>query len=255
VKTLITATLLLVTAGVVAEPILSTVKEDKLQPDNVEQVATIADSSRLASEQLAYEQYGLNEQEWLRYKAIMVGPIGNTNPQINPLLALAMAGRNEAETLEYMRKFADLKKQLTERALYLSRLYPRVFFENYDQPVIDKTRFANAETTIQDTDTFVLVTMSQCSKCADKVQTAITRTRVFPRNPLDIYVQDLKEDTDLLAWANQHIGLGDSASGRLSVNGGTQYLASIVTDDNPVVLLVRRDDRLIPVSGLDGLLR
>lgn len=224
----------------------------QVEPVPVEQGGSEVRSAKPDYLSEVYKQYGLTQQEWTRFEAIKAGPIGNANPNINPLLALAMMAPSYEDERRYMEQFARLKHDLTERALALSRRWPGIYFGLYPhESPIDKSRLPGAQEGVMDNDRFVLVTKSGCN-CPEKLRVILTRTKGFPKNPVDIYVQDLSDNDDLMDWAQRNVP--PSEVQRVTVNPGSVYLSDLVTDGKTMALVVSRGDKLLTLNGLESLL-
>lgn len=219
---------------------------------NIANIGGIAPVRR-DNESFVYGQWGLSEEEWKAYQLIRQGPIGVLNPNMDPLLALAMGAKSASEMQGFVERYIHIRHKLTEQMLAVSRVYHDRFSELYPGPVIDTRKMDLPEDSVWPSDSFVLVTKSYCTECIQKAQTAMRLTRSFAGNQFDIYVQDLREENDLLAWASKVIEKEDLESGRVTVNPGNFYLEGAISDQDPITLMVRRDDRLILVPSVNDL--
>ncbi len=223
-------------------------EESKVQP------VTTTDTSDAFTvpTDLVMTQWGLTAQEWQRYLIVKEGPIGQLNDKMNPLLALAMAAKTDQEAMEYIEKFVDIRKELTDRTLHIARLYPKVFFEKYDIAPIDQSKLGLDEATIRSTDKFILVTTADCPNCIRAAKNAIIKTRVFPSNELQLYLQDTTSNDKLVSWAKEVVPPEDLESGRVWINTSNTYLKGILDENNPIRLLVKRNDKLFNVPTLQA---
>ncbi len=197
-------------------------------------------------------QWGLTSTEWQRYLVIKEGPIGQLNDKMNPLLALAMAAKSDQEAREYIDKFVEIRKELTDRILHIARLYPQNFFEKYDISPIDQSKLGLEPSAIRSSDKFILVTTSACDNCIRAAKNAIIKTRVFPGNELQLYLQDVTSDNQLVSWAKKVVPAEDLESGRVWINTTNKFLTDVIDTNNPIRLLVKRDDQLFNVPALQA---
>ena len=87
-----------------------------------ESESTRIDQTRLEqSSQRAAEAWGLNQQEYRRYESIMEGPRGTWSPDLDPLTALGLEARSQAERQKYAEKLVETEVQFQYVANYASQ--------------------------------------------------------------------------------------------------------------------------------------
>ncbi|MEO9331667.1 TIGR03759 family integrating conjugative element protein [Pseudomonas guguanensis] len=175
----------------------------------------------LAIERAAEQQardWGLNTEEWTRYRDLMQGPLGVYSPHIDPLTALGIEARSDQERQRYAELQVAAEAQRVEKLLAYQRAYdgawqrlhadmPRVILPDAGpafSPVAPATSGRLA--------LFVEDACPTCDQAALRLQAA---GRAF-----DIYVVDSgADDARIRAWA-QRIGIDPAKvrSGQVTLN-------------------------------------
>ncbi len=81
-------------------------------------------AARVLDDRVATE-WGLQPQEWARYRELMDGPLGIYSPNLDPLSALGI----EARTDEERRRYAELQVQVEARRVEKLLAYQRAYDE------------------------------------------------------------------------------------------------------------------------------
>lgn len=175
----------------------------------------------LAIERPAEQQardWGLNVEEWTRYRDLMQGPLGVYSPHIDPLTALGIEARSDQERQRYAELQVAAEARRVEKLLAYQRAYddawqrlhadmPRVILPDAGpafSPVVPATSGRLA--------VFVENACPTCDQAALRLQAA---GRAF-----DIYVVDSgADDARIRAWA-QRIGIEPAKvrSGQVTLN-------------------------------------
>ena len=77
----------------------------------------------------AASEWGLQPQEWARYRELMDGPLGIQSPNLDPLSALGI----EARTDEERRRYAELQVQVEARRVEKLLAYQRAYDEAWQR--------------------------------------------------------------------------------------------------------------------------
>jgi hypothetical protein len=77
----------------------------------------------------AASEWGLQPQEWARYRELMDGPLGIYSPNLDPLSALGI----EARTDEERRRYAELQVQVEARRVEKLLAYQRAYDEAWQR--------------------------------------------------------------------------------------------------------------------------
>ncbi|RJL48666.1 TIGR03759 family integrating conjugative element protein [Pectobacterium carotovorum] len=185
---LLTATLATLTMSAMAQP--STTMQSRIVPTQVEQHR----DERLA------QDWGLNTDEWLRYRELMEGPLGTYSPNLDPLSALGIEARSDDERQRY----AELQVQAEARRVEKLLAYQRAYDEAWQRQNPDMLRVnlpdagLNKNTVTGNGRTAVFV-KENCQPCAQLVQRLQTSG-----TPFDLYmVGSRQDDVRIRDWARR----------------------------------------------------
>ncbi|KFF48753.1 hypothetical protein GY26_12105 [Gammaproteobacteria bacterium MFB021] len=191
--------------------------------------STRIDQTRLEqSTQRAAEAWGLNQQEYRRYESIMEGPRGTWSPDLDPLTALGLEARSQAERQKYAEKLVETERARVEAELAFQRAYDDAWQRLYpnDMPVNsfstrdgeDATRSvfgSNPSASSQRLN--VVVATEGCDQCDATVKRLLNSGAA-----MDIWVVDSNGDDDRIrSWAAQ-VGIPPAKvrAGRVTLNHG-----------------------------------
>lgn len=145
-------------------------------------------------------QWGLNVEEWKRYRSLMQGPMGVHSPNLDPLTALGIEARNEQELDRYAELQAQMETaRITKLLAYQNaydraykRLYPNSFPVN---PLADSDKLQSSPA--EAGDRLALFVTAGCESCA-----ALIKTMQRNRQRFDVYLVGSRGNDDKLrAWA------------------------------------------------------
>nr|WP_298411650.1 TIGR03759 family integrating conjugative element protein [uncultured Halomonas sp.] len=160
------------------------------------------------SRQRTAKAWGLDQQEYRRYEAIMAGPRGIWSPNLDPLTALGLEARSEAERQKYAEQLVKTERQRVEAELAFQRAYDAAWQRLYpdDMPInafstkggVDATQSifgGNPETPLQRLN--VVVALEDCARC-DATVTRLLRSGTA----MDIWIVDSGgDDRRIRQWA------------------------------------------------------
>lgn len=169
-----------------------------------------------ADEQQARD-WGLNLEEWTRYRDLMQGPLGVYSPQIDPLTALGIEARSAQERQRYAELQVAAEAQRVEKLLAYQRAYDDAWQRlHVDMPRVILPDAGPAYSPVPATSArpavFVQDACPACDKAALKLQAA--------GGAFDLYVVDSgADDARIRAWA-QRIGIEPAKvrSGQITLN-------------------------------------
>ncbi|EOE0842255.1 TIGR03759 family integrating conjugative element protein [Ectopseudomonas hydrolytica] len=194
----------------------------------------------LAIERAAEQQardWGLNTEEWTRYRDLMQGPLGVYSPHIDPLTALGIEARSDQERQHYAQLQVAAEAQRVEKLLAYQRAYddawqrlhadmPRVILPDAGPAFSPAVTAANGRPAL-----FVKEACPACDQAALQLQAA---GRAF-----DIYVVDSgADDARIRAWALR-IGIDPAKvrSGQVTLNHDAGRWVSLgLSGDLPAVV-------------------
>lgn len=139
--------------------------------------------------------WGLTAEEWLRYQTLMSGPLGVYSPNLDPLTALGIESRSEAER----RRFADLQVQAearrTEKLLAYQRAYDAAWQRRY--PGVQRVNSDAAGSASVDPGRLAVFVKMDCAQCDQRVRQLQAAGAAF-----DLYmVGSRQDDARIREWA------------------------------------------------------
>ncbi len=210
--------------------------------------ATASRDVRNSREQAA--QWGLTEQEWSQYQALMAGQRGIWSPGLDPLTALGVEARTDDERRHYAELAARLEFERVERELAyerermaaFKRLYPDVRAVEYS-PQARGTDLLKSPGDKR----LILFADKRCEDCAARVARLVEHASADVT--LDIYVVGLEGNDEVLRqWATAHqLPLPALQTGRITLNHEAGAMRRLQLEAAlPQVLIRTADGRLSP---------
>ncbi len=148
------------------------------------------------------QDWGLQKDDWVRYRKLMQGPLGIYSPGLDPLTALGI----EARTQQERRRFAELQVRMearrTENILAYQRAYDDAWRRLY--PTLQPVNFSTPEVSAGDSGVGrlgrrLIFVKDSCPPCEQRV-----RELQAEGAAMDIYmVGSLGEDSRIRRWAAQ----------------------------------------------------
>ena len=191
--------------------------------------STRIDQTRLEqSNQQAAEAWGLNQQEYRRYESIMEGARGNWSPNLDPLTALGLEARSQAERQKYAEKLVETERARVEAELAFQRAYDDAWQRLYpnDMPVNSFTTKGGEDATqsvfgshpsASSERLNIVVATEGCSQCEATVKRLLSTGAA-----MDIWVVDSNGDDDRIrSWAAE-MGISPARvrAGTITLNHG-----------------------------------
>lgn len=161
-------------------------------------VAQVSDIKQSSLESAA--RWGLDETEWARFKDLMEGPLGLQSPHLDPLSALGIEARDDAERTRYAElqvqmETARVTKLLAYQNAYdqaYKRLYPDVLPVN----LIGTAAQVSPVTANDRAAVFVTLDCKACDELIKRMQGT--------HQPFDIYLIDSHGNDDRIrTWARK----------------------------------------------------
>lgn len=175
---------------------------------------TRTDQTRIEhSRQQAADAWGLSQQEYRRYESIMEGPRGIWSPNLDPLTALGIEARSDAERQKYAELMVEVERERVEAELAFQRAYDDAWQRLYPNamPVnpfstkggIDASQsvFGHSGASSPRSNTIerfnVVVATEGCDSCDATVKQLMSAGA-----PMDIWVVDSNgDDSRIRSWA------------------------------------------------------
>ncbi|WP_437884516.1 TIGR03759 family integrating conjugative element protein [Pseudomonas sp. LRF_L74] len=138
--------------------------------------------------------WGLNEQEWSRYQDIQKGPRGIWSPNLDPLTALGVEARSDAERQRYAELQVRLEAQRAERELAYQKAYNNAWARLY--PGLMPVEGLGTTSTPSVT-RLALFVEDNCPSCMDRLKQLRNRG-----SQVDVYlVGSSNDDAQVRRWA------------------------------------------------------
>jgi len=190
--------------------------------------------ARILDERVPSE-WGLNPQEWARYRDLMEGPLGTHSPNLDPLSALGI----EARTDEERRRYAELQVQVEARRVEKLLAYQRAYDEAWKRlnPGMQRVNLPDdkpgAGATRGSGRTAVFV-KDGCAACGQLVQRLQSSGAEF-----DLYmVGSRQDDARIRDWAKRaNVDPAHVRGGTITLNhDGGRWLSLGLPGDLPAVV-------------------
>lgn len=148
------------------------------------------------SEARQARDWGLRSEEWLRYRQLMQGPLGLHSPNLDPLTALGIEARDEAERNRYAELQVKTEARRVEKMLAYQRAYDAAWQRVFPGlPRVDALGGADEKEHARR----AVFVKPDCPPCAAQVR-ALQASGVS----FDLYLIDSRrDDARLRAWARQ----------------------------------------------------
>jgi integrating conjugative element protein (TIGR03759 family) len=190
--------------------------------------------ARILDDRVASD-WGLQPQEWARYRELMDGPLGIYSPNLDPLSALGI----EARTDEERRRYAELQVQVEARRVEKLLAYQRAYDEAWQRlnPGMQRVNLpddkpnAGAERGSGRTAVFVKDGCAACGQLVQRLQSSGTE--------FDLYmVGSRQDDTRIRDWAKRaNVDPARVRSGGITLNhDGGRWLSLSLPGDLPAVV-------------------
>ena len=170
---------------------------------------TPTEASKLTpTEQAQSRQWGLSQEDWLRYKTLMQGIRGRLSPNISPIEALGIHAQSETERRRYAELWAKTLREDTERVLAFQHAYDEAWKRLYgNEPLIDLSQLPQRRKAalLRPDDRILLFAASSCAACGPVLDALLVKLKRAPKLGLDIYLVDsAQDDGKVRAWAKDH---------------------------------------------------
>ena len=189
---LLAAIVLFAAFGASAQP--APVTNSRMVPAQVQPGADAALDERQARE------WGLQPEEWARYRQLMQGPLGVYSPQLDPLTALGIEARSEEER----RRYAELQVQAEARRVGKALAYQRAYDAAWQRLFPGQPRVSLPGAKAQGAGNtgsgrLAVFVKADCAPCAQRVQQLQAAGTAF-----DLYmVGSRQDDARIRQWATQ----------------------------------------------------
>lgn len=145
--------------------------------------------------------WGLDAEEWTRYRQLMQGPLGVHSPNLDPLTALGIEARSDDERRRYAELQVRIEARRVEKLLAYQRAYDEAWRRLYPgQPRVALPE-ANAASNpaITGSGRLAVFVKEGCAACTERVKALQQADATF-----DLYmVGSRQDDARIRRWATQ----------------------------------------------------
>lgn len=144
-------------------------------------------------------QWELTDEEWGRYQDMMRGKLGIQSPGLDPLTALGIEARSDAERRQLAEKWVRQEYQHTEKILKFQREVDAAWGRIYPNAL--PVNMGNAGGIAHDNGgrLALFVKSKDCGNCNSRLAAVLADNR-----PVDIYLVDSEgDDNKLREWARE----------------------------------------------------
>ncbi|MGR0116424.1 TIGR03759 family integrating conjugative element protein [Ralstonia pseudosolanacearum] len=144
--------------------------------------------------------WGLRPEEWTRYRELMQGPLGIYSPTLDPLTALGIEARSDAERSRYAELQARAEAQRVEKTLAYQRAYDAAWQRLFPGAARVSLPGAHAPGSGNaGSGRLAVFVKADCPSCAQRVQQLQAAGTAF-----DLYLVGSHQDDALIRqWATQ----------------------------------------------------
>ena len=182
--------------------------------------------------------WGLDTAEWSRYQQLMQGPLGIYSPNLDPLTALGIEARSDAERQHYAELQVRAEAQRVQKELIYQQAYDAAWKRLHPDltPVRSLTSTPRPRASIAHTERLAVFVKDDCTACDARVRQLQTAGAAF-----DIYMVGSRgDDARIRAWA-QRVGIDPTKvrarmitlnhdAGRWLMLGGQGTLPAVLSD-------------------------
>ncbi|HCF6900236.1 TPA: TIGR03759 family integrating conjugative element protein [Pseudomonas aeruginosa] len=191
-------------------------------------------AARIPDDRVASD-WGLQPQEWTRYRDLMDGPLGIYSPNLDPLSALGIEARTDEERRRYAELQVEAEARRVEKLLAYQRAYDEAWLrlnpgmQRVNLP--DDKQVAGATRGSGRTAVFVKDGCTACGQLVQRLQSSGTE--------FDLYmVGSRQDDTRIRDWAKRaNVDPARVRSGGITLNhDGGRWLSLSLPGDLPAVV-------------------
>lgn len=185
------------------------------------------------------QEWGLTERDWERYETLMEGARGIWSPDLDPITALGVEARTDAERRRYAELLVEVERERVEREFAFERAYQEAWHRLYpDELRVDpfevRAPLGSGEgglfqTSSQGQRLSVHVAAQDCERC-DEMITELLQDGAA----MDIFVIDSEGDDQVIRqWARERsIPVNRVQAREITLNHGAMDAALGVTPES-----------------------
>ncbi|WP_460322837.1 TIGR03759 family integrating conjugative element protein [Pseudomonas ogarae] len=180
------------------------------------------------------QQWGLREEELDRFRALMQGPLGTYSPNLDPLSALGIEARTDAERRRYALLQVEAEAARVEKLLAYQRAYDQAWKDRFPAMALVNLPPMSSPATISATIKKAVFVRYDCPECERLVKQLKASGAAF-----DLYIVDSEQDDKRIRHWVQKVGITPSKirDSSITINHDNGRWASISAGgDLPAVM-------------------
>lgn len=184
-------------------PLSGTVAQQNGRVDSRSAMSEIRSSVATELDERLARDWGLDTEEWSRYRHVMQGPLGVSSPNVDPLTALGIEARSEEERRRYAELQVQFERRRVQKLLAYQRAYDEAWKRLYPtQPRIDASLVSSRPISSRQLASPVerrlaVFVSNDCVACEERVKQLQSAGKTF-----DIYVVGAEDDdASIRQWA------------------------------------------------------
>ncbi|PAU51973.1 integrating conjugative element protein [Pseudomonas sp. PIC25] len=180
--------------------------------------------------------WGLDAEEWTRYRQLMQGPLGVHSPNLDPLTALGIEARSDDERRHYAELQVRIEARRVEKLLAYQRAYDDAWRRLYPgQPRVTLPEASAASSpALTGSGRLAVFVKEDCAACTERVKALQQAGATF-----DLYmVGSRQDDARIRRWATQ-AGIDPSKVQRRTItlnHDGGRWLSLGLAGELPAVV-------------------
>lgn len=185
-------------------------------------------------------EWGLTQEDWLKYEELKKGARGIWSPNLDPLTTLGVEAKTDAERQRYAELLVKKEYQRTLGEIAFQRAYDQAFKRLYP----NELPFGSLEEGSHKPSAagrVIYFTKADCGKeCKAFEDDFVSLLDYVGKNPVDVYVVDsLQDDSKVQAWAYKNkVDINKVRSQQITINHDNGYWLKQAKGKMPVAFQI-----------------
>lgn len=187
--------------------------------------------------------WGLSEEEWIKYKSIMVNSErGVWSPNLDPITVLGIEAKTDTERYKYAELLVKKEFERAEKELAFQRAYDQAWSKVYPGILPIKTTQDDPYTLapiLFEGGRLALFVESNCLTCDNLLEMVLKTGK-----DVDIYLKDSRENDDFIRkWATEHkIDINRVQSRNITLNHDHGRWSELANGKIPALLQLQNNE-------------
>lgn len=205
---------------------------------NLQQYTQVQTTQHQAVED-KWSEWGLSQEEWAKYEALMQGARGIWSPNLDPLTALGVEASTDTERRRFAELLAKKEYERVEKEFAFQIAYTQAFERLYPNQLPFRQDENTGRVSIN-ANRIIYFTKIACEKCAEDIGKLFAYSQSIP---VDIYVVDSAgSDNNIRNWAlKNNIDVAKVRSRQITLNHDNGYWLQYAKGKIPVAFKIQGD--------------